>query len=167
MAFKNDLSADYIRSLLDYDPETGIFRFRVRLGGRASIGKIAGCLDRKRYHRLKINGHLYNASRVAWLHVTGEWPLRLIDHIDGDPSNTRFANLRPATYTENARNSRKTTRNTSGYKGVSYKKDRNKYAAHIRINGKLKHLGYSNTPEGAAKLYNDAAKEHFGDFVRT
>lgn len=165
MAFKNDLSAEYVRSLLDYDPETGEFRFRIRKGGRAKVGKIAGSFDKKKYHRIKIDGHLYLASRIAWLYVTGEWPKALIDHEDRDPSNTRFANLREATYTENARNCRTPRRNTSGYKGVSWHKTRKEWRSYIRVEGKLIHLGAFFSAEEASDAYKAAALEHFGDFA--
>ena len=163
---RNDLSAEYVRSILSYDPETGIFRFLIRKGGRASVGKIAGSLDKKKYHKLKIDGVLYNASRIAWLYVTGEWPSDLIDHIDRDPSNTRFANLREATYSENARNCMKPHRNTSGFKGVSWAARHKQWRAHIRVNGRLLHIGYYRTPEAASEAYKAASHEHFGEFAR-
>ena len=163
---KNDLSAEYVRELLDYDAETGIFRFKIRKGGRAKVGKEAGSYDAKGYHRLKIDGRLYMSHRIAWLYVTGQNPDVFIDHIDGNPSNTRFANLRLATNTQNLRNAKTPRRNTSGYKGVSFHKSRKVWQANIRVNGELLHLGRFKTPEEAKAAYDNAALKHFGEFAR-
>ena len=87
-----------------------------------------------------------------------------IDHIDNNPANNNVKNLRWATNQENLANTNKYKNNTSGYKGVSFHKQHNKYGAQIRINGKQKHLGYFKTAEDASQTYEAKAKEIHKDF---
>ena len=87
-----------------------------------------------------------------------------IDHIDGNPSNNRLENLRPCSHAENGRNHGKHRNNTTGYPGVTFRKDRGKYQARIHINGKNKYLGLFKSPEEAFTAYREANLKHFGEF---
>ena len=87
-----------------------------------------------------------------------------IDHIDNNPTNNNVKNLRWATQKDNCANTNKYKTNTSGFKGVSFYKKANKYAAHIRINGKKKYLGSFLTAEEASLAYDAKAKEIHGNF---
>jgi hypothetical protein len=93
-------------------------------------------------------------------------PQEMADHIDGNSLNNRRCNLRLATHSQNMRNRKRPVNNTSGYKGVAYRKDVHKWIAYITVSKKLKHLGYFNTPEEAHEAYCEAAKEHYGEFAR-
>ena len=88
----------------------------------------------------------------------------MIDHIDNNPSNNNVKNLRWATCKDNGYNRGKNKNNKSGYKGVSFYKPLKKYQAKIRINNKLKHLGYFKTAEEASKAYEAKAEELHGEF---
>lgn len=90
-----------------------------------------------------------------------------VDHIDGNGLNNRRGNLRFATPSQNSCNMRITTKNTSGYKGVFWVKDKGKWAAQIVLNYKAKHLGYFDTPEEAHKAYCEASERLHGEFGRT
>lgn len=103
--------------------------------------------------------------RVIFLMHHGEYP-EVVDHIDCDKTNNKIENLRAATSAENSRNKRLLARNTSGYKGVSFNKRVNKWLAHIRTDGKLKHLGMFDTAESAHVAYVIAAKECHKEFAR-
>ena len=101
--------------------------------------------------------------------MTGEWPALEIDHINLDPADNRFCNLREATKAQNKRNTRKYCNNTSGTKGVfrmRYPNGRFKWRAQIGFNGNIKYLGSFDTIEEAAAVYTIAAKERFGEFAR-
>jgi HNH endonuclease/AP2 domain len=89
-----------------------------------------------------------------------------VDHIDGDLTNNMRVNLRLCTRSENGQNQRKHRDNTSGFKGVSWHKQRKYWVAHIRLNRKLLHLGCFDTAEQASAAYQAAAERLFGDFKR-
>lgn len=105
----------YLKSILDYEPETGIFRWKiVKRGWRGKTiafpGDRAGHIERDGYWRISIDGKFYLMHRLAWLWMTGDWPEIVIDHKDRDKGNNKWANLRDATYSENSRNSSRRTR---------------------------------------------------------
>lgn len=89
----------------------------------------------------------------------------LIDHIDGDVRNNRKSNLRFATKAQNARNRRIASNNTSGFKGVSPRRDRGTWLAHITAHGRRIKIGTFRTPEEAAKAYDQRARELHGEFA--
>ena len=97
---------------------------------------------------------------IAFLENPDNKPM--IDHIDENKSNNNVKNLRWATPKDNKYNQGKQINNTTGFKGVNF--DKKKYRAQIRINGKLKHLGYFKTAEEASRAYEEKAKEIHGNF---
>jgi hypothetical protein len=89
------------------------------------------------------------------------------DHINGDTLDNRRCNLRLCSHSQNICNSRKPTDSkTSIYKGVSLPKGYKRWKACIAINGRNKHLGFFSNELDAAKAYNKAAIELFGEFAR-
>ena len=113
---------------------------------------------------VKIN--LYNKRLYLHRLVIDAKKGEYVDHINGDTLDNRRCNLRICTNSENLRNSKTRIDNTSGYKGVSYKKERKKYIAYININKKRIFLGYYNSKIDAAKAYNIGAKKYHGEFAR-
>lgn len=110
-------------------------------------------------------------GKVRYLHCmvaerTGLDVSNEIDHIDGNKTNNQRKNLRSATRSQNARNRKIQSNNTSGFKGVCWDKDRNKYRAYIRVDYKLIHLGYFDDPIEAARVYDKAAILYFGEFAK-
>src|SRR5215472_5251203 len=107
------LTAERLREYLEYDHETGIFRYR-KPKPKVRVGEVAGYLYDASVYRparpsrpvisLKIDGRSYLAHRLAWLYVTGEWPKGQIDHIDLDATNNRWVNLRAADNGKNGAN---------------------------------------------------------------
>lgn len=177
MATKNDLTAAYVRSILDYYPETGVFTWRerppehfktVQSSRRRNArfaGKTAGCICDDTVI-IGIDGRLYRAHRLAWLYMTGEWPGEQIDHRDVTQSNNSLGNLREASNSENQRNRCLQRNNTSGLKGVSWHVHVRKWSSRITINKKRIHLGYFDIKHDAAAAYAKAAREHHGEFAR-
>jgi hypothetical protein len=88
----------------------------------------------------------------------------MVDHKDGDWLNNRRGNLRPATPTQNAQNRALASNNSSGFKGVSFRRDRGTFLAAIRVDGRLRKLGTFATAEAAALAYDEAARSEFGEF---
>jgi hypothetical protein len=114
---------------------------------------------RKR-HQLRTM-HSMIASRMRLVLITKE-----VDHKDGNGLNNQRNNLRPATSSQNKMNQKLKINNISGFKGVSWDKENNKWRASIGLNGRNLKLGRFTTPIEAAKVYNTAALEYFGEFAR-
>lgn len=159
------LTAERARELFDYDPDTGDLTWKVSLNPRAPAGWIVNTKHGDGYYSVRVDRKTYLAHRVAWLIVYGEWPDKLIDHVNGDRRDNRLSNLRKATYSENGWNCGVRASNTSGFKGVCKHNKCGKWIARIRIgNGVRKHLGLFDTPEAAHAAYRRAAEEHHGAF---
>jgi len=88
------------------------------------------------------------------------------DHIDGDGLNNQKYNIRACTSEQNGRNSRTPKNNTSGYKGVSWRKEKKDWLARIMVSGKSVHLGCFEKKSDAVVAYNEAAKKYHGEFAR-
>lgn len=98
--------------------------------------------------------------------VIGRVEGKEIDHRSGITLDNQRHNLRHCTRTENQRNRRTTLNNFSGYKGVCWSKCSKKWISRITHDGKLLHLGYFFCLVKAAKAYDKAASEFFGEFAR-
>jgi hypothetical protein len=156
------MTADELRDLLEYSAETGVFIWRVRPSKAVLSGTPAGCKEKRiGYITIGIRGRIYKAHRLAWLHTYGSWPKGLIDHINGNKSDNRIANLRDVFADGNAQNIRKPNRrNKSGFMGVIF--FQNKWRASITVTGKTKWLGDYATPEEAHQVYLVAKRKYHG-----
>ena len=142
------LTQEYLKSVLNYDLNTGEFRWKINKSRRAKKGDLAGCTDINKssgYTRIWINYKSYRAHRLAWLWMTGEWPQFEIDHKNRIRSDNRWNNLRPATNSQNKINGKAYKNNKSGYKGVYWNKNTKNWVASININKKQTHLGCFNS----------------------
>ncbi|MGA2636601.1 HNH endonuclease signature motif containing protein [Methylocella sp.] len=110
------ITAESVRELFDYEPESGLLT-RLVAAGKARIGDIAGTLTKDGYIQLKIDYQCYKAHRVIFLMMTGRWPDPEVDHIDRNPSNNAWINLREATESQNGAN-RCARPNNTGFPGV-------------------------------------------------
>lgn len=181
---REKLTADEARRLLDYDPDTGVLTWKARTPdmfhsrGKWSTealckswnsrysGKQAGTTYESNYRNISINYRFYKAHRLAYLIMTGSWPDQYIDHCDNSVCTNQWGNLRAATPSQNAWNSRKRVDNSSGFKGVYFNKLARKWHAQITVRGVRVYLGLFNTPEEAHDAYVASAKLHFGEFAR-
>lgn len=151
-------SAEDVRSLLQYDLQTGEFFWRRGGVNSICVGDSAGHICRKGYLNIKIARRHHRAHRLAWLYVYGTWPGGMIDHINGLRTDNRIANLRLADRHINAQNRRVAQEgNRSGLLGVRYVSTNrtNPYIARIHINGRLTHLGSFPTAQAAHSAYVD------------
>ena len=108
----------------------------------------------KRIHKLVANAFLSNPFQK-----------RCVDHVDGNKLNNNINNLRFATTSENAMNTKISCNNTSGFKGISLDKKCNKWMVYIKINGKTKFLGYFDKIEDAINKRVKTAEELFGEYI--
>lgn len=152
------LSQSRLKEVLHYDPDTGVFTWLVKLGGRHNIGTIANSVDGKGYIRIQIDGRRYRAHRLAWFYVYGNWPKNNIDHRDRNRKNNRINNLRDRTQAENMRNTGMRPDNTSGYKGVTWDKVNQKWKAQMQVDGRMKFLGRFSKIKDAVSARNAAEK---------
>ena len=159
----------YLRSRMDYEPNTGRLTWKIAPGNGSrpgdSVGEIHG--GKRTYLRVTIAGSRVLGHRLIWFWVTGSWPINRIDHDDNDGLNNKWENLREATNQENSRNTKRRVDNKSGYKGVSLHTKTGKWHARIMVDvGKSKSLGLFADVKDAAKAYETAAQEAFGRFRR-
>lgn len=152
------LTADSVRAQLDYDPETGVFARRIRYHHRRASTK-AGNRNHDGYVQINLGGRKYQAHRLAWLWVYGEWPDGQVDHLNGDRGDNRLANLRLATPAINSQNKRRPQKNNrSGYLGV-HRRPSGTFRAQIGVAGRTIKLGTFSTAAEAAEAYLQAKRD--------
>lgn len=150
------LSQNELKEIIDYEPETGIFRWKYRKTLPVKAGTIAGSSSTKGYLRIKINDTTYLAHRLAWLYVYGIWPIGDIDHINRDQKDNRISNLRDVNRTVNNLNRGNLPTNSTGYRCVFFNKQRGNFIARLMLDKKAVHLGSFKTPEEASKVVQKA-----------
>lgn len=117
------------------------------------------------YRITGFNKKRYQTHRIIYYLHYKTWP-QIVDHINGNTLDNRIENLRACSYAENARNSRKSKRNTSGVKGVTWNKSRKKWQAGVTVNKKFKNLGYYESIEDAEQARKNAVSIIHGEFAR-
>lgn len=152
---KDGLTQERLKELLDYEPETGLFRWKISISRRAIVGEIAGSDHGNGYIEIGILGKKYYCHRIAWLYMTGEWPASQIDHINRVRRDNRWGNLREATQSENMLN--------NAACGFYWSKSRNKFIAEITINKKSIHAGQYSCMLDARAAYLRTRKQYLGE----
>lgn len=159
---KKEVTKERLCELMEYDMQTGKFTWKK---GRL-IGLEAGHISKQYGYRLiGIDGSLYLAHRLAWLFVTGSFPIKVIDHKNRVKSDNSWNNLREATMSQNTANSASRKTSFSGVKGVSWCNTAKKWRATIVYHGKQVSLGRFANIDDAANAYKIGAKKLFGDFA--
>lgn len=152
-----------LREYLRYSEETGELFWAKQLGA-CRIGSKAGYYDSQGRGTIRLFTFSYPTSRVVWAMMTGKDPKFEIDHIDGNPANDRFENLRDVPHKENMQNRTKPSkRSSSGYLGVFPTRNPNKWCASIHSEGKKHHVGVFDCPKKAHEAYLAAKRKlHLG-----
>lgn len=157
-----------ITELLQYihvDVDTGVCIWKDKQKySNVVIGSVAGSIN-KGYRQIEFNNTSYKVHRIVFYVANGKLP-QIVDHINGVDKGNGIDNLQEATNQQNVFKKKLHNNNTSGFRGVSWDKSRNKWLSQIQIDGKFKKLGRFNTPEEASTAYENAAKLTFGDFYR-
>lgn len=169
------IQVDQLRELLEYDCETGLLHWKQRheslFGSKAAAKSwnsrwagrpaLTAFCNNKEYRHGHIFGKKHKAHIVGWALHYGYWPDGEIDHINGDASDNRIANLRIVSRQENCKNVGISARNTSGKMGVSWSKARKKWQSFITINGRIRSLGRYEC-FAAASIARDLAEIRLG-----
>lgn len=161
MASKNILTAARLREIVRYDPETGFLWWIEPKQGR-SFKKPAGQYSGKKYPQIIIEGQYHYIHVLAWVWMTGEWPVNEVDHRYGDKHDNRWSKLRAATSAQQKMNSGPYQNNTSGHPGVCWDKNRNKWLVRVGT----KYIGRFDAFDEAVKVREEASEVMFGDFKR-
>jgi len=142
------ISQKQLKEILHYNPIEGSFVWRKSIGS-AKAGNKAGYIHHMGYHYIGIKGEAHSLHRLAWIYSNGSIPEgKEIDHLNGNKSDNRLANLRTASRSMNCKNSRMYKSNASGLTGVALADGA--YTARIQTNGKAIHLGrYDNIFDAA------------------
>ena len=156
------LTQDYLKSRLDYDPETGEFISKVSKGG-TKAGQPLGTITKLGYLRISIDAKLYLAHRLAFLFMDGALPDGSVDHKDGNPLNNKWSNLRICTQSQNLQNMKG---HGKYYKNVYFTQGaRSKpYNVKIDLNGVTRSFGYYTTPEEADEVASLLRDMFHGEF---
>lgn len=170
MKHKTMPDLNFLRNILDYNPDTGEFRWKVNVAYQVKASDIAGCIriiNNDKKYQIVIDKKQYLSHRIAYYYVTGIDPAeKQIDHKNGNGLDNRFINLRLAIHAENSKNYKKPINNTSGFKGVSWHKQNKKWQSNIKVNNKKIYLGTFNSKLYAAVVYARAEKHYFGEWRR-
>ena len=160
------ITQERLKELLRYEPDTGHFYWRFERRGKGRLDRPAGTTkDASGRIQIRIDQRCYRAHRLAWLYVHGEFPPpdKSIDHINRDASDNRLANLRLATPLQQQGN--RGANQGRRFKGIS--PNGAGWQARLTVDGRCVHVGQFATPEEAARAYDAAAIERWGEFAHT
>ncbi len=169
--FMNELTQEYLKSILNYDPETGIFKWNKKhcehlkkcncnAFNAQHYNKVAGSINKNGYLEIRINKKHIPLHKIATIIMKGYSYKKETDHINGIKTDNRLINLREANKSENQQNLKNSKKNNKlGMLGVCYRKHAKAYCAQITLNYKNKFLGYFETKEEASEAYIKAKRE--------
>lgn len=154
------LTAAVLRTMVSYDPDTGVMAWRDGHGGRYGTyaGKEIGALTSEGHRRAELGGERFYVHRLIWLYVHGHWPAEFIDHVNGKRADNRLCNLREATQTQNNMNRR-------GHPISGAARMGRRWRARIQINGRETHIGMFDTADEARAAYYARARDQHGEFA--
>ncbi len=157
------LTQEELKRILDYNPDNGLFTWKVGNNRRVKIGDIAGT-NSNGYITIAINNKQYKAHRLAWLYMEGYLPENKVDHINRVKDDNRWVNLRIVSDQCSVRNRGEFKNNKSGVTGVCWGKNANKWYSQIKVNYKLIYLGYfENINDAVLTRWNAEVKYNFSN----
>ncbi|MBT9493914.1 MAG: HNH endonuclease [Paucibacter sp.] len=153
------ITQERLKELLHYEPETGVFTWRVYRCAQARAGDRAGTVSKKSGYRfINVDHGMYLAHRLAFFYMSGNWPSKDVDHLKGNRDDNRWLRIRELSRQQNMQNLQKAHRdNRTGLLGVIPYKSR--FTAQIRAGGKNRHLGVFDTAEEAHAAYLVAKRD--------
>lgn len=159
---EQNITQQFLKSVLDYDPETGLFTWIKHMHRK---GKVAGSSNGNGHIQICFKGKMYLAHRLAFLYMTGKFPERIVDHINRDRSDNSWRNLRESDLSQNCCNIKKRKDNTSGHRGVFWRKDSQKWRVIVAKNKRRMYLGDYEDLELASLVAQEARAKYHGEFA--
>ena len=159
LKLKTDLTQEIIKRFLDYDPETGVFTWIISPKYNIYAGTRAGLTTKRGCRVIGVAGFgQVKEHHLVWLYVFGRWPYydKVIDHINGNPQDNRFSNLREVSRSVNSQNMRM---HREGRAAIHFDKSRKKWMSYINSNGKRTYLGRFVDKRDAEKAYFEAKQK--------
>ena len=162
-AAKTKPTIDELREYLDYDPETGVLRWRKNPHRHVIVGRVAGNVGNHGYLQVQLRGTKFLAHRVAFALRYGRWPTPYCDHINGVQTDNRIVNLRECSASGNAQNAVTRRDNTTGVKGVYA--HLGAYVAQVGLGGTRYNKRFCRLEDAAAWVKQTREQLH-GEFAR-
>lgn len=160
----NKITQSRLKEMLQYDPKSGLFKWKKQNSSRGIVGEIAGSEYGNGYLRIGVDGKYYSVHRLAWLYMAGYFPENQIDHKDRDKGNNRWNNLREVSQSCNMKNTGMFKNNKSGVKGVCWHKKRKKWRSIITVENKTINLGrFKNLTDAVIARFNAEIKHGFNE----
>ncbi len=159
------LTAQKLREILHYDPDTGVWTWLVALSSTRGIGSIAGTVSVHGYRIITYRGEKYRSGKLAWLYMTGEWPTQEIDHDDRDKLNDRWGNLFDRSRSQNALNRDLQSNNFSGTRGIHFDTVRGKWNVQVKKDNVTHYIGRYDDYDEAVAARDEAASRLHGSFA--
>lgn len=133
-------SQERLKELLKYNPETGVMSW-IKHPNRTDLnGRALGAIRKGGYLAGSVDGNKYAVHRLIYKYMTGKEAV-IMDHVNGDPKDNRWVNLRSVTPKENNLNVKLPKDNKSGVIGVFWHEKQKRWHANVRQNSRSIHLG--------------------------
>lgn len=158
------ITQDRLKEMLLYNPDTGVFTWRVSPSNRIRQGSIAGYVADRGYRYIAVDEKMWREHRLAFLYMSGKLP-KVVDHINGIRDDNRWVNLREGTQSQNMMNTKINPKNKSGVKGVCWHKASKKWIAQLRVKGKSVNIGYFSDISSAELAVRAAREKYHGEFA--
>ena len=158
------VTQEFLKAVLNYDQDTGIFTWKVSPARQVFSGDIAGTKRKDEYIQIKVDNELILSHRLAWIYMYGYLP-KYIDHINGQRDDNRITNIREVSNQQNSLNSKISKNNTSGIKGVYWDKNRNKWAVRLFVNGKCKFFKRFDDMDLAKLVIEEVRNKYHGKYA--
>lgn len=152
------MTRDYLKTLMHYDPDTGIFTRLTAVARNTKVGDEVGTDAGKGHLRTGIDGKYYFMHRLAFIYMTGKFPNHSVDHINGDRADNRWCNLRDVPCGENSRNAKRCRNNKSGVTGVTWSAKSLRWRSFIGVSGQIIYLGSFTNKESAISVRKSAER---------
>lgn len=161
------LAFERVAELVRYEPETGNFYYTTRRSNACRKDGIAGTNGPRGDRILRMDGKTYLAHRVAFVLMTGKWPSFDVDHIDGNPSNNKWENLRDISHKMNSYNVHKVPshKKHSNLLGAQWCAQGGFWKTEIMVEGKRFRLGTFDTEAEASAAYMQAKRDMHPGFM--